>query len=95
MDGAQGRAPHAAQVGKAHEDGDDGQAQPQPGQGQVPRQLAQIHPVHNIIEDVDELRHRHGERHLKDVPRHAPPGKVVLCLPLRPFHPFFPRLNPL
>ena len=35
VNGAQGRAPHAAQVGKAHEDGNDGQAQPQPGQGPV------------------------------------------------------------
>ncbi len=77
VNGAQGRAPHAAQVGKAHEDGNDGQAQPQPGQGQVPRQPAQVHAVYNIIKDVDELRHRHGERHLKDVPRHARLGDLV------------------
>lgn len=55
-----GEPAHTAQVGKAHQNGNDGQAQPQAGQGQMARQTAQVHPVHDIIKNIDELRHRHG-----------------------------------
>ena len=49
VDGAQRGAPHTAQVGKAHQNGNDRQTQAQPRQGQVPRQPAQIHAVHDVI----------------------------------------------
>ena len=78
VDGAQGRAPHAAQVGKGHEDGDDGQAQAQPRQGQVAGQAAQIHPIHHVIQDVDELGHRHGQGHVDDIAGHPASGEVIL-----------------
>ena len=77
VDGAQGRAAHTAQVGKAHQNGNDGQAQPQAGQGQMARQTAQVHPVHDIIKNIDELRHRHGHSHTQNIAGHAPLEKSL------------------
>ncbi len=85
-DGEEGRAPGAAQVGKAHDDGHDGDGQPQTGEGQVaaPRQAAQIDAVHHAVQHVDELGHRHGQGQGQNIFGDAPLGKVVCCCPPGP-----------
>ena len=50
-----GGAPRAAQVGKAHHDGDDGQRQPQARQSQMPGEPPQVDAVHHAVQHVDEL----------------------------------------
>ena len=79
VDGTQGAPPAAAAVGKADQDRDDGQAQAQPGQRQppLPRNAPDVHPVHQIIEDVDKLSRRHGQCQAQNVAGNTPLGKVV------------------
>ena len=63
-DGAQRRAAHAAEVGKPHQNGDDGHGKSQSGERQMPGQPSEVHPVHHAVEDIDELRQRHrGRQH--------------------------------
>ena len=52
VDGAQGGAPRAAQVGKAHHDGDDGQRQPQARQSQMPGEPPQVDAVHHAVQHL-------------------------------------------
>ena len=78
VDGAQGGAPRAAQVGKAHHDGDDGQRQPQARQSQMPGEPPQVDAVHHAVQHVDELGSRHGQRQRNDVAGNAADGKIVL-----------------
>ena len=80
-DGAQRRAAGAAQVGKADDDGDDRQHQPHAGEGQTSHtgQASDIHPVHNIIEDIHQLSRRHGQGHPGDGPGHAALCKIIFC----------------
>ena len=67
-DGEKRRAAHAKQVGKGIEDHNNGKTDAQAGQRQVAgaRDLADIHAVHNIVEQVDQLRHGHGQSQLDD-----------------------------
>ena len=80
-DRAQRRAARPEQIGKGDDRGDHGHAEPQPrqGQGTVTRDPPDIHPVHHIIENIDELRQRHGKREGKDISHHASFGKIVFC----------------
>ena len=50
-DGAEWRAAHAEEICKGDHDGNDGKAEPQPGEGKrrVFRQTADIHPVNDVI----------------------------------------------
>lgn len=63
---ARGRRPHADQVGKRRDDHDQRQAYAHAGQRHTAHRvggldMADIHPVHQIIEKVDDLR-RNGRR---------------------------------
>ena len=81
-DGAQGRAPGAAQVGEAHQNGHDGHGHPQAGEGQAVAggEVAQVDPVHHAVQHVDQLGRRHGQGQTHNVAGDASPGKVVLTV---------------
>ena len=84
LHGAQRRAAGAAQIGKAHDNGDHRHCQAQPGEGQVAGQQPQIDAVHHAVQHVDELGQRHGEGQGQNVFGDAPLGKVVCLLCHRP-----------
>ena len=65
-------APHPEEVGKGGDDGNDGEGQPQAGEGQGRRlgDVSDVHPVHHAVEDVDELGQGHGQGQVEDVAGH-------------------------
>ena len=87
FNGAQGSAAHAEKVGKGNHNGYDGQAEPQPceGEGCILRYHSYINAVHDVIQHIDELRQGHGDRQLHDISHHAALGKIVFLLIVRFF----------
>ena len=65
-------------VGEGRDDGDDGEGEPQAGQGVAGGvgQAADVHPVHHAVQHVDELGHGHGQGQAQDIPRHTALGEV-------------------
>lgn len=70
---AERRAAHAHKVRKGGDDRDDRKGQSQPSQGQCRRlrDMADIHPVHHIIKNIDQLRDRHRQRKAHDIAPHT------------------------
>lgn len=83
--GTQRRAAHTEQVGEGGDQGDEGKAQPKSGQRQraVTGNFADVDPVHDIIQKVQDLGHQHGRRHCKHTPAHVGAGKIHLAAPGR------------
>ncbi|CCY82114.1 uncharacterized protein BN500_01136 [Clostridium sp. CAG:149] len=62
LNGTQRGTSHSEQIGKGDYHGDHGQGQPDSGQreGGMFRYPSYINPVHNIVEDIDQLGQCHG-----------------------------------
>ena len=63
-DGEQGRAAVAVEIGKGRDQGGQGEGQPDAGEGHGPHvgQVADVDPVHHIVQQLDQLGHRQGHR---------------------------------
>ena len=77
--GEEGRPAGAEEVGKGGDDGDDGQRQADACQrlgGRV-GDVADVDPVHHVVQDIDELCARHGDSQAQDVAGHAPLAEIT------------------
>ena len=50
--------------------------------------MADIHPVYDVVQHIQNLRHRHGDRHGHDIARYAPLPEVIFLS----FHVLIPVL---
>ena len=77
-DGKEGHAAGAEQGREAHDQGDDGKGEAHAGEGHaapVPH-VAEIDPIHHVVEEVHQLGHDQRPGLVQNAPPHRPLGKV-------------------
>ena len=78
-DGAQGCAAGSEQIAEGGDQSHNGKNQTHAGQGQTgcPRQMAQVDPVHHIVQHLHRLGDGQGDGLVQNIAPHFPLGKVV------------------
>ena len=79
-DGGQRCTAGAEQIGEGPDERDERERDAQRGQRErAPfRHMADVHPVHDVVQDVDQLRQHHRQAEAQDDSRNLSPGEIAL-----------------
>ena len=79
-DGGQRCPAGAEQIGKGPDEGNERERDAQRGQRERAsfRHMADVHPVHDVVQDVNQLRQHHRQAEAQDDSRNLSPGEIAL-----------------